>query len=656
MPKTKKTQKSGFATVLDALKTNVMRVSSKNVADDIDSALSRISGSIIDKNSTNYADMMKSTMSDILNQKFDFKDLSRDFFQSYTNTDRFNRYANAEEITDSVPYCSRALKVLADEIVAPDDINKTIIQILHEESETDNGKQELDNIHKLNKILGIEDYLHSIIYDTLKFGDQFIELCDYTDDDVPISQSLLTEGKVKSTEPIQHDEITIEYNDIVNENGTAVKDKRNISIKPIVVEAKAKNIPNKPKASEKIADIQNVRLIIHDPRYIIKLQSQRFKMCLGYIVMPRFQLGMNSGGQQASQLKSMIYGMNDYGDMTGIDKLYIQIMKTVKTHLNDKEFNVNKKEVETMLARCVKEFDETNNQTEFKVRFVAPEKIEHFTISNRRFFPYGEGLFYKTTFAAKMLIALETATTIKRITDSTDTRVFYVETGVPRNARDVIDEIREARTKKKISLDSMGSIGSIPSMINSYEDYYVPQTNGKRYIEFDSVAPAVNVRDATEELKFMRDNLVASLEVPPSYIGLEENLSNKAALSFENILFARTVVAYQKGLSKHLWGLFNKLYKFIYEHNLSKDVNITFPPPKMLQTERESEHMRMTSELIQTLTDLGIDKDYLKKKYLSIDWDELRAFETQSNLKDKLEPDDSDDMAGTGGAGGFGGF
>lgn len=652
-------KKSGFATVLDALKTNVMRVSSKTVSDDIDSALSRISGSIVDKNGTNYADMMKSTMSDILNQKFDFKDVSRDFFQSYTNTDRFNRYANAEEICDSIPYCSRALKVLSDEIVAPDDVNKTVIQILHEESETESIAQELDNIQKLNKILGIEDYLHDIVKDTLKFGDQFIELCDYTDDDVPITQSLLTEGTPQSEIMLEGEEFTFEYNEMINENGNAVEDKKTVKIQPKLVEARTKTTTtksDKAKESEKVANIQNVRLIIHDPRYIIKLQSQRFKMCLGYIVLPRFQLGMNSGGQQASQLKSMIYGMNDYGDMTGIDKLYVQIMKTVKKHLNDKEFSVNKKEVETMLARCVKEFDETHDKMEFTIRYVAPEKIEHFTVSNRRFFPYGEGLFYKTTFAAKMLMAMETATTIKRITDSTDTRVFYVETGVPRNARDVIDEIREARTKKKVSLDRMGSVGSIPSMINSYEDYYVPQTNGKRFIEFDQIPPAVNVRDATEELKFLRDNLVASLEVPPSYIGLEENLSNKSALTFENILFARTVVAYQKVLSKHLFSLFNKLYKFIWERNINTDVVITFPPPKMLQTEREGEHMRMTGELIQTLADLGINKEYLKKKYLSIDWKELQAFETQSNIKDKLEPDDSDDMAGTGGAGGFGGF
>jgi hypothetical protein len=62
----------------------------------------------------------------------------------------------------------------------------------------------------------------------------------------------------------------------------------------------------------------------------------------------------------------------------------------------------------------------------------------------------------------------------------------------------------------------------------------------------------------------------------------------------------------------------------------------------------------MTAELISTLSELGINKDYLKKKYLSIDWKELQAFETQSNIKDKLEPEDSDDMAGQGGGGGFG--
>jgi hypothetical protein len=512
-PKNKK--KSGFQSVINNLKTSIMKVQSQDISSDIDSSLARISSSIMDKHSSNYAEMIKTTFSDIITQKFDFKHMSKEFFQSFVNAERFVRYANAEEIADSIPYCARALKVISDEIVAPDEIDKSIINVIQEDSELESVKLEKTNIDSLMKALEFERYIHDLIYETLKLGDQFVEVCDYTSEDIPLTQMILNEGLDNIDENIALSEtIDIGYADsYIQETGV---DDFKMTLRPVVVEA-ASNKTNK-------VEISKVRLIFHDPRYVIKLQSQRFKMCLGYVILPRYQYsGAIGGDPRGTYLKSMLYGMDDYKDLTGIDKLYSQIMGTIKQHVGNQEFSVNKKEVMNMMARCLKEF-ENERHLNFKVRYVAPDNIEHFTLSSRRFFPYGEGIFYKTTFSAKLLIALESAVTVKRISDSTDARVFYIETGVPRNARDVIEEVREARTKKKVSLDKFGSIGSIPSMITSYEDYYIPQVNGKRFMEFDTLPPAQNVRDATEELKYFRDILIASMEIPPSFISLEENL------------------------------------------------------------------------------------------------------------------------------------
>ncbi len=655
MPKTpyqkRNGKKSNFQVVLNNLKSNIMKVQSKDVSKDIDLSLTRISGTIIDKHATNYAEMMRNTFSDIIGQKFDWKHLSKDFFQSFVNAERFVRYANAEEIVDCIPYCARALKVIADEVVAPDEIDKSIIQIKQDDEEGEQSKKERNNIENINKMLEFEDHVHDLVYETMKLGDQFVEICDYTSADVPLTQVILTESdnideNVMLTEPV---EIGFSEDYMQENEGDDMEQK--MTVQPVVVEASKPKVKKKSKEDDPEVDIGNVRLIFHDPRYVVKLQSQRFKMCLGYVILPRYQFSSSMGGDpRGSYLKSMLYGMDDYKDLTGIDKLYGQIMDVVKKHLGNKEFAVNKKEVMNMMARCVKEY-EREKEMEFTVRYVAPDQMEHFVISNRRFFPYGEGIFYKTTFASKLLIALQSAATIKRISDSTDARVFYIETGVPRNARDVIEEVREARTKKKVSIDKFGSIASIPSMITSYEDYYIPQVNGKRFMEFDTLPPASNIRDLTEELKYFRDTLVASLEVPPAYIGLEENLSNKSALSFENILFARTIVAYQTVLSKHVENLFGKLHKFIYGTNFSPTVNITFYPPKMLQVERESEHLRMIADLINTLKDLGINEDFLKKKYLPIDWAAHDEAETTAKLDKHLEPKDDDEM-GMGGMGG----
>ena len=70
------------------------------------------------------------------------------------------------------------------------------------------------------------------------------------------------------------------------------------------------------------------------------------------------------------------------------------------------------------------------------------------------------------------------------------------------------------------------------------------------------------------------------------------------------------------------------------------NVSITLPPPKLLQTEIQAEHVRTASEVINTLDDLGIPKDFTKKKYLSFDWNELEEYETKDKLEQKLSPEE----------------
>jgi hypothetical protein len=633
-----------FRDIFDGLSAKILRVNSAKTSDQIDSAMSRIADSIIDKDSSNFAEMIGRVYSDILSQSFNMKSFQRNIFQGYVNADRYIRYANAEEIVDCIPYCARALKVISDEVVAPDEITKTIIQFYQEENSSESSKNEYNNLKSINSNLKVETHIREIVYETLKLGDQFIEICDYTSPDIPVSQLVLNENE--SPESLTEDqiisrfkdhEITIRYDDY-SENGNHDVKEETVNIKPVLIEAGEKETQGNKKDE---IDISRVKLIVHDPRYVIKLQSPRFKLCLGYIILPSNAFGDKNnnsfgGGKNNPRLISLMAGKSNYRDMLGIDALYMDMMTMIKKHIGNKDIDVDKKEVKDMITRSIKEFDYETSM-EFKIRFVPPEKMEHFCLSHRRFFPYGEGIFYKTSFSAKLLIALQTAITIKRLSDSSDKRIAYIETGTPRNVRDLIEDIKEATKKRKVSLDSMGNIGSIPSMITNYEDYYIPQNNGKKYVEFDTLQSNLNLRDLSDELKYFRDVLVSSLEVPPSYIGLEENLSNKSALSFENILFARTIVSYQTLLSKHLQNLFNKLYRFIHNELPKSDIKITFAPPKMLQMERDAENMRMIADIITTLTELGIDKKYLMKKYLPLEWEKVEESETTNKLDNKLQ-------------------
>jgi len=159
-------------------------------------------------------------------------------------------------------------------------------------------------------------------------------------------------------------------------------------------------------------------------------------------------------------------------------------------------------------------------------------------------------------------------------------------------------------------------------------------------------------------LKFLRDSVVASLGVPPSFINIEENLSNKAALTEENILFARTIVSHQKYITHQINKLVQKVYDIISpEEALSilDNVLIALPSPKSLQYEREARYLSELANLIETLERVGIPKEYTKKKYLSnIDWEDLKNYEVGEKIEKELGTEKEEDPMG-GGMGGMGG-
>jgi len=136
--------------------------------------------------------------------------------------------------------------------------------------------------------------------------------------------------------------------------------------------------------------------------------------------------------------------------------------------------------------------------------------------------------------------------------------------------------------------------------------------------------------------------------------------SNRALLTVENILFARTIIAYQSEFSNMLKDLFEKVYNFVYPQNVGDidHIFITLPPPKASTFEHMMEYLEQLNRILTTLEEMGVPKDYAKKKFLpDFDWDEIEKCSAENELKKHLgeEPQSSNDSSGFGGLGGLGG-
>jgi len=692
-------------TILTLLKNLIYGVETEFKSEEIDSALKRISDKIFDKDPQNLFDMVKDILSSTL-EKEEISDLGLNLSFDKETVSRIQRYINANEIIDNISYCSRALRVLTNSIVSADELTKKSLYVSSELQTSGQDKNLIELVktvcteivekHIWNIVyetlkngdcfVEVVDYkskdvpvTQSLLTENSTYGveidnetntfDDKIQL-EYIDEtnnkkrldvllELTVSQSDILEDTLKAQELkkiITGDEKKESFADkLANE---ILKEENSFEIfentETNQLTKNDNNVSNDFKTGEDddkkidldiIEDkilVTDIKLIVHNPWQIIKIQSRRFKTCLGYLVLPdlgdspvSFLMNYNkissSSGNYSNYTISGLSSSVASNLTSGVDTLYKELIDRLSNHLKNNDIYIDKSEINILFKRLISET--SNEEKTLKLRYVPESRMEHFLLPSQRFYPYGEGIFYKSTFLAKLLIALETAVTIRRISDSVDKRVIYVEhSGVSRDLRNRIEDLKEKFKRKKFSVDSLGTVGSVPSLITSFEDIYIPTIRGRRTIEFDTLSSNVNFREVVDELKFFRDSIVSNLDVPPSYLNLEENLSNRSALTFENSIFCESVISYQTLLTNNLRSLVSKILRLFDNVKLKSTIIVTFNAPKQLQLEREADRYDIVLRLINTLSDLGIDREWLAKRYIDLPWDDIKIFAEKKKL------------------------
>jgi len=560
---------------------------------------------------------------------------------------RLYRYKSYQAIVSNINYAYRALEVLTDNILSPDDITKQVLEIkpqnqLTDDTTTDSSVRYVKDVVKYTEL---ERKLETIVHNTLLSGDLFCEIGSAKT--ALTSQTLLSEG--------------LNYQQKISEqfeNGTKVKIRQKVKLEESkqegiiefnidyssLTEVGPKIRTSKDNKKGRKKNLKNLHLIFHDPQFVVKLQSSLFPVCFGYLAFP---------------IRAAITGSTLADD--AINNICVAIIKNLKNKLPQMAEYKDDEELQGILSALVRNTDLNKSM---EIRYVSPDKMVHFHRPSNKYAPYGESIFDSVQYTAKVLISLETALAVQRLARSTEKRKIAIEVGLPRDAKKAVEAMKEEFRKRKVSLDSFGTVDTIPSMISTFEDVYIPQKDGKPFVDISTFTEGnVDVRSKVDELKFMRDQMVASLGVPPSFIGIEENLSNKNALTEENILFARTIISHQKYLTHQLQELIQKIFDIIDPQEaltILDDVNAALPTPRSLQFEREARYMNELSTLVENLERIGIPKEYSAKKYLSqIDWDEVKKYDISQKIDQTIDPSKKDDdgMGGMGGgmAGGFGG-
>ena len=608
-----------------SLKQSIIGTKTTDIDFKLDQAVTSITNFKSQSGRSGYIDLVKNLISKSTGS-FNIDTSSKGLFNQSTSPAMFGqqkrmmRYKAYEGTIGTIDYCYRALDVLTDCICSPDDITKTVLEVnpkkfLEDETPTESKTVQVKGL--INN-LRIEEHLPLIVKNTLLFGDFFVEIAESKTALTSTSylaeqESLMLEGTIENL-TIEGDDfswkVTINYEGYLNEQ------------------------------EETESNTDDIVLLYHEPSRIVKLQSELYPVCFGYLVFPK--------SSTVPHLAIQDQAVNDICN---------SILRSLAKKIPQvQEFN--SKELLDIIAAMIASGQDPNKA--MSIRFVSANRIQHFHRPSTKYQPYGESVFDSCQFTAKCLVAMETALAVQRLARSTEKRKIAVEIGLPRDARKMIEKLKEELRKRKVTLDNFGTVDTIPSMITTFEDVYIPQKDGKAFVDISTFNEGnVDIRNKVEELKFLRDSVVASLGVPPSFINIEENLSNKAALSEENILFARTIVAHQKYITHQINKLIQKIYDIISpEEALSilDNVRIALPSPKSLQYEREARYLGELANLIETLERIGIPKEYTKKKYLTnIDWEDLKNYEVGEKIDKELGIEKDEDLMGGAMGGGMGG-
>ena len=171
--------------MLAGLKSTVVRTQTQRIDSKLDKAVKDISSYKSHTGRNGYINLVKSLISKTADVKIG-GGVGGGLFQqgvgpaAFGQGGRIQRYKTYQAIVSNINYCYRALQVITDNVLSPDDITKVSLDVnsveyLEDEIPT---AAKIRYIKEVLESVKIEEKLDLIVRNTLLFGDFFCELGD----------------------------------------------------------------------------------------------------------------------------------------------------------------------------------------------------------------------------------------------------------------------------------------------------------------------------------------------------------------------------------------------------------------------------------------------------------------------------------------------
>lgn len=270
-------------------------------------------------------------------------------------------------------------------------------------------------------------------------------------------------------------------------------------------------------------------------------------------------------------------------------------------------------------------------------------QVGHFRIlGNDKFAPYGTSVLDPARRIWRQLTMMEDAMMAYRIVRAPDRRAFYVDVGgvPPEDVEQFMQKVMTQMKRHQVVDSNSGRVDLRYNPASIEEDYYIPVRGGTSGTKIENVGGQARTNDI-EDVKYLRDKMLSSIKIPPSYVVREAAggaTEDKSTLAQKDIRFARTIQRIQRSVVSELEKLgIVHLYTLGYrgEDLLSFTLNLT-NPSKIAQLQ-EMENLRIKFEIANSATTSIFSSRWVSENVFGISEEEYVRNQREKFYDKKVE-------------------
>ncbi len=606
-------------------------------------------------------------------QKFSQFDYSRYIQQ------RLSRYMEYELIQQKIPEQNNQVKLVYDLVINPEIYTSEFINFdMNTEEQIQEFEFKKDNDGLLQKInVNLQDYLSiyarrnkiypiikQAIHNQLFYGDGFIEISDpilSNKDEQNITSKKLNKDlfvsnylTYNSLSPkqvliLQLDNVCLGYLVLPKDINNELLDETRLSLdfltfllKELDVE-KFKNFTNIQVFKESV-DNQDIMF-----ESIMDLNGQSNKSTAKQFDDIRSVL-LNDSFQRAN-FQELLKEQTVNSQMLK-DKFTLQFQIDLNPYMGNKTQSGEDKRIEQLMDIDPNYGSILKNRM---VRYILPDHIQHFTLTDYKYYPYGQGLLDSVRSIQSLILLLEYQMIIYRLTKQPDRKKYVVDvTGIQKEKiPEYVNRIKNELKSQK-TIDVNGTLQENLDLITLMEDYFILKKNGNELLNIENVE-GQQMQQWYDDMKYWHDKLLSSLKIPPSYLGYNENLSGQqTVLTLQDHRMQRQIIHLQQDLNEGINQLFlnsfnilstinNKRTTYLVDKTIKDMLNQEeivcklFQPVQLEQKERQ-ETISQRLDLIRSINEMtGFSVENLLNYFKVFTSTELQNFKETIETKEDEE-------------------